>query len=129
MGIKQSDADLRAAGLTDIADKIKGVEDLLAYLQNPQAQQQQKQQPQGQQAPQPQQSQAAKPQRQRNYKAEYARRKELKQKPKGTGNHPLDTDRSGSISATENPSKGGKPAVSGAANAPGTTGFRGTIKY
>ena len=129
MGIKQSDADLRAAGLTDIADKIKGVEDLLAYLQNPQAQQQQKQQPQGQQATQTQQSQAAKPQRQRNYKAEYARRKELKQKPKGTGNHPLDTDRSGSISATENPSKSGKPAVSGTANAPGTTGFRGTIKY
>lgn len=121
MGITQTDADLRKAGLTDIADKIKGVEDLLAYLQNPQAQQQQKQQPQ---------AQGAKPQRKRDYKAEYARRKELeaqraKRKPEGAGAHPLDTDRSGTISSRENPSKAGKPAVGGTANAPGTSGQRG----
>lgn len=125
MGITQSDAELRKAGLTDIADKIKGVEGLLTYLQNPQAQQQ----PQAQAQPHAQ-AQPGKPQRQRDYKAEYARRKELeaqraKQKPEGSGNHPLDTNRDGTISPEENPSVGGKPVVGGTANAPGTPGQRG----
>lgn len=132
LGINQSDADLRKAGLTEIADKIKGVEGLLSYLQNPQAQQPQaqtQQQPQAQAQPQTQ-AQSGKPQRQRDYKAEYARRKELeaqraKQKPEGSGNHPLDTNRDGTISGTENPTKGGKPLVGGTANAPGTAGQRG----
>jgi hypothetical protein len=121
LGINQTDADLRAAGLTDIADKIKGVEGLLAYLQNPQAQQSQQQvQPQKQQ-PQVQN----KPDRQRDYKKEYARRKELQAQRGGKGTHPLDTDQSGSISAKENPALKGKPVVGGTANAPGTKGQRG----
>jgi hypothetical protein len=123
LGINQTDADLRAAGLTEIADKIKGVESLLAYLQNPQAQQSQQQQTQTQQNQQPQAQN--KPGRQRDYKKEYARRKELHARRGGKGTHPLDTDRSGSISAKENPSLKGKPAVGGTANAPGSTGQRG----
>jgi hypothetical protein len=131
LGINQTDADLRAAGLTDIADKIKGVEGLLAYLQNPQAQQgqQQPQAQQGQQQPQAQQGQ----QKQLSQHPEAIRSRErrakaaaAKQQPQqGQGNHPLDTNRDGTISAEENPTIGGKPAVGGTANAPGTPGQRG----
>lgn len=121
MGISQTDAELRQAGLTDIADKIKGVEGLLTYLQNPQTQQQ----PQQQQNKQP--ATANKQKRELSQDPRNVRRREQRaaKKVQGAGTHPLDTDRSGTISPTENPSKGGKPAVGGTANAPGTTGQRG----
>jgi hypothetical protein len=37
MGITQSDADLRASGLTEIADKIKAMEDLVQFLETQKA--------------------------------------------------------------------------------------------
>jgi len=135
MGIKQTDADLRAAGLDEIADKIKGVEDLLAYLQNPQAQQNE---PQQQQQQQPQAQPAATGKRRTGGKiagqvsqtprAIKGRAQTAAKKTQGAGNHPLDTNRDGTISAAENPTKSGKPIVGGSANAPGTSGQRGRVK-